>query len=204
MIPFLGRSSNLIGRGGRREMITINDFYGHKHSQKHKEVVMIGLKMIGFKSVIAVLLLLAMDIGYSQTIGNFPQIDVLKSGVENWNRWRGANTSVKPRLDSANLRRANLRRVNLRGADLRGARLEKARLDCADLRGANLEGAYLDSANLREANLAGADLAGARLKGANLWNANLENANFEGAYLKGADLQEANIDGANFKGTHLD
>jgi len=182
--------------------------------------------MTGNKSIRAILLLLVINIGYSQ------QVDLLQSGVENWNKWRKENTTVIPNLDSSRLAGAYLEGVNLQKASLRGAHL-----DSADLRGANLAGAnlsclsssspdpakamphkyevkrgvviiYYDSsyrplqpthligAYLESANLAGADLMQADLRGADLRGANLARADLRGADLCGANLLDANLLGA--------
>ena len=58
--------------------------------------------MIGCKSIITVLSLLAIPIGCSQ------QVHLLKSGVESWNKWREKNTTVIPDLERAHLHGARL------------------------------------------------------------------------------------------------
>ena len=85
-------------------------------------------------------------------------VEILKSGVVNWNSWRSDNTGIKPDLSVANLSWEYLRWANLSGADLSGA----------DLSGADLRGANLSGANLSGANLHGADLHGANLHRADL------------------------------------
>jgi uncharacterized protein YjbI with pentapeptide repeats len=57
-------------------------------------------------------------------------IDILKSGVKNWNKWREENTAITP----------NLQGVNLSGADLEGADFRE-----------NLEGAILEKTDLCKA-----------------------------------------------------
>ncbi len=60
---------------------------------------------------------------------NNKQYEILKSGVEAWNRYRADNPpNTYIYLWGANLRGANLRSANLRGANLRGANLEGANL----------------------------------------------------------------------------
>ena len=80
------------------------------------------------------------------------RIEVLKTNVPLWNRWRNI---FNPEID---LRRADLRRADLRSADLRRADLRRANLYNADLRSAVLDSADLRSADLRSANLHGANL----------------------------------------------
>jgi len=84
---------------------------------------------------------------------NNEHVEILKSGVAEWNEWRKENHSVIPDLQGANLRGANLQgadlwNANLQDADLQGADLWNANLQDADLRGANLRGAYLSRADL--------------------------------------------------------
>ncbi|MBD2054803.1 pentapeptide repeat-containing protein [Oculatella sp. FACHB-28] len=161
------------------------------------------------------------------------QLDRLRQGVEEWNRWRknnhlleidliGANligTDLSGAdLSNANLSNANLLGANLSGADLIGADLNGAILRAANLRAANLRTAILRYANLRGANLSDADLNGtdlsdANLRGANLnstdlsnadlSNADLSNADLSNADLSNADLSNANLNGANLNGANL-
>ena len=65
-------------------------------------------------------------------------IDILKSGVKNWNKWREENKTTK----------LNLVKADLQGANLWGADLERANLQQANLQQANLNGADLQEANL--------------------------------------------------------
>jgi uncharacterized protein YjbI with pentapeptide repeats len=163
--------------------------------------------MIGFKSVIPVMVLLAITIVYSQ------QVDLLKSGVENWNKWRDKNTTIIPDLRKARLDSADLRRAHLEKADLWEARLRRARLDSADLSNVNLDSADLLGADLRGADLPGAQLRSADLQAANLaktvlysadfYRANLQGAQLDSANLEGVDLQRANLQGANLQGADL-
>ena len=98
-------------------------------------------------------------------MANTEQLEVLKSGVEAWNRWREKNPDVKIDLRNADLENAKLKAANLGGANLSGANLSAANLERADLReadlsGGNLRKAYLYGARLRSANLERADLGG--------------------------------------------
>jgi uncharacterized protein YjbI with pentapeptide repeats len=177
-----------------------NDFHGHKYSQKHTEGI-----MICFRIIIAVLIVLATNMSCSRQ----HYIHLLKVGnVENWNKWRGKNTSVKLDLRRANLDSANLQGVDLDSAHLLGADLRGANLDSANLVGADLEKANLDSARLLGADLRGADLDSARLSETDLRGADLDNANLMEADLQGASLDSANLRGAdlrvaNFQGAIL-
>lgn len=117
------------------------------------------------------------------------QLQLLRSGVRNWNQWRENHPQVTPSLDGADLREADLG-----GANLDWAAFAEADLSHANLTGASLKHADLTRARLHDADLTGADLenAGARFaafRGATLARANLCLANLQGADLRGASLQ---------------
>lgn len=95
------------------------------------------------------------------------QVELLRSGVSNWNAWRDENPNAKIHLANA-----ELPRLNLAGADLRHADLRKA-----NLLGVILIGAKLDSADLRETFLREADLTGASLSNADIRSATFSYAN---------------------------
>jgi hypothetical protein len=116
------------------------------------------------------------------------QVELIREGAAEWNRWRTDNDTIWPDLRGAHLSGANLWGANLSEADLRRAKLGRANLREANLRQANLIMADLGGANLSQANLGGAGLYKADLGGANLWGANLSEANLSQANLRGADL----------------
>ena len=129
------------------------------------------------------------------------QAEVLREGVESWNRWREQNRSEPVNLRRVSLNGLDLRGVDLsapdfRGADLRQVSLENADLTEANLRGADLRGAKLAGATLVDANLQSSDLGQTRLMGANL-----EGANLTQAMLRHTDFTSANLRGATFGGT---
>ena len=89
------------------------------------------------------------------------QLEVLKSGVNAWNKWRAAHMDLRPDLSAAHLLGldligANFARADLRKADLRGTNLSDSVLTDARLNGANFFRAVLDRADLAGANLLGA------------------------------------------------
>ncbi|MCP4351776.1 MAG: toll/interleukin-1 receptor domain-containing protein [Desulfobacterales bacterium] len=132
-------------------------------------------------------------------MANKKHLEIIKQGVDVWNKWRKDNPDVKPDLQGANLQIANLQGADLQGADLLVANLQGANLQRANLQGADLQGANLQKADLLVANLQGANFQKANLQGADLWGANLQKADlteadFEGANLERADLQLANIE----------
>jgi hypothetical protein len=131
-------------------------------------------------------------------MANQDQVEILKQGVQVWNKWRAKNLGFHVDLFGANLSGADLRQADLSRADLRQADLWKADLREADLSEANLSGA-----GLMGAYLSGADLGGAHLYGAHLFGADLSGANLRGADLSGADLREANLSETNLGGALL-
>jgi len=144
---------------------------------------------------------------------NEEHIEILKQGVETWNKWRKKNPELIPELSGANLCQANLSGANLIGAslykaNLRGANLSEAVLVTAilykaNLCGANLSEANLVAANLNKAYLYNAELCGANLERAGLSKALLSESNFCGANLNGAILIEANLCDASLYGANL-
>jgi len=76
-------------------------------------------------------------------MANQEHLDILKQGVEVWNRWRKEHLGIFPDLTFA----------DLSFADLRGANLNRANLSRADLNRANLRGVHLRGAELGRANL---------------------------------------------------
>jgi uncharacterized protein YjbI with pentapeptide repeats len=61
-------------------------------------------------------------------MANPEHLEILKQGVERWNRWRQECLNVTPDLGGADLRGANLSRASLGGANLGGADLARASL----------------------------------------------------------------------------
>ena len=59
---------------------------------------------------------------------NQEHLEILRKGVEAWNRWRAENPVI-PNLQEADLRGANLQEANLWGANLQGADLGGATFD---------------------------------------------------------------------------
>ncbi len=87
------------------------------------------------------------------------QLEILKRGVDAWNKWRIDNSGKEIDLSEA----------DLSGTDLTGGNLSYAKLFCAnfkntDLIGANLNGADFFGANLIDTSLIGADLEGVIFK----------------------------------------
>ena len=68
-------------------------------------------------------------------MANAEHLEILKAGVEVWNRWRAENHEARPELTQADLSGANLIDANLRFAFLNGTRLAGTRLDGAKFAG---------------------------------------------------------------------
>ena len=131
-------------------------------------------------------------------MANQEQLDILKQGVEAWNRWRKEHSDIKPDFSNGmffgeidlfrdvELTRSNFRGADLNGVDFRGANLEEAIFDGADLRLADFT-----KVNLTRANLYGTRLLGADFSGANLRKADLSGAQFIRSKIAGADFSQA-------------
>jgi uncharacterized protein YjbI with pentapeptide repeats len=129
--------------------------------------------------------------------------DILKQGVDAWNRWREQSEDPGPELFGLDLSGINLASANLHGAVLSNALLARALLREADLSSADLSGAHLEEANLSYAHLVRSNLIGASLKGADLMSADLKEAKLEGATLRDARIQGANLRSADLGGADL-
>jgi len=70
-------------------------------------------------------------------------LQIIKQGVEAWNKWREAHPEIQPDLFRADLSGADLSGADLMGADLMGAKLSRADLSRANLFRADLSRAYL-------------------------------------------------------------
>ena len=162
-------------------------------------------------------------------MANPEHIEILKQGVEAWNKWRKENPEIKPDLSGivikevlpeqkyfsvslmedekivlgAILKEIDFSHTNFERANLERANLEKANLERANLEKANLFGANLFWANLIEANLEKANLVKANLVVAKLRVANLEGVNIREANLRGANLFGANLERAYINKTNL-
>ena len=56
-------------------------------------------------------------------MANPEHVEILKRGVEVWNKWREENPDVKPDLSYADLRGANLDNADLSGVSLSEAKV---------------------------------------------------------------------------------
>jgi uncharacterized protein YjbI with pentapeptide repeats len=134
-------------------------------------------------------------------MANEEQLQILKQGVDVWNKWREENRDV-----NVDFSEADLIEVKLTGANLNQADIRKAKLSGANLSRADLSQADLSEVDFFRANLSGVDLRRARLTVANLstaylYKANLGATDLTGANLARADLSEADLRGAILRGS---
>src|SRR5947209_12888098 len=113
-------------------------------------------------------------------MANQAHLDILKQGVEPWNRWRAQHPDIHPDLIGVDFSKADLRYVNLSEANLYQADFSKANLYEANLSEASLGYARLTYAILSYARLAKADLRRSSLVDTNLSHANLTNCSVYG------------------------
>ena len=142
-------------------------------------------------------------------MANPEHVEILKQGVEVWNRWRKKNPQVKPDLCQTNLAKMDLRQANLRASllsevDFTGTNLADANLVGTDLRGTLFDEAILSGADLSQADLREANLYGTHLYLATLKRTDLRQAYLEEAILTLADLTKARFCKANLRGAALD
>ena len=154
-------------------------------------------------------------------MANQEHLEILKQGVEAWNKWRDKEQVTWPDLSGA-----DLSRMHLMGFDFTGVNLKGSKLVDTDFFGAKLgvdlkmrkSTIYISSANLVEADLTRANLSYVDLTRANLAGANLTDADLESAVLTRTDLNkagltyallyntnfnEAKLDGTNFTNARM-
>jgi uncharacterized protein YjbI with pentapeptide repeats len=145
-------------------------------------------------------------------MANQEHLDILKQGVDVWNRWRKEHPEIKPSLPDINLAQANLKGVDfsdtwLSFANFQGASLIDANFSNAILEGAELENADLSNANLRDATLhigcKNAIFRNADLSNAQCQYAEFSGVNFESAALIETNFVETGLDGAKFEFAQL-
>lgn len=154
---------------------------------------------------------------------NQTHFEMVKQGVETWNKWREENPEIEPdlsdvdfsglKLNNANLSDTDLRRTNLKNTDFRGANLVRADLrasninqtsfNLAKLREANFSESYLRKSDLSEADLARAYFIRTDLVKVDLCETFLTKADFRWAYLIGTDLRQADLTQADLRWAHL-
>src|SRR2546421_12862213 len=97
-------------------------------------------------------------------MANPEHLDILKQGVEAWNKWREEYPEVRPDLSNAiffdaGLKDTCLSYANLKYADLSGTNLSGANLSGGDLSKADLSGAIAGGITIVRFNVIRADLS---------------------------------------------
>ena len=140
-------------------------------------------------------------------MANQQHLDILRQGVDAWNRWREEHPEIQPDLSDVNL--TQLSNANLSHANLSHANLCRTMLAFTDLSGANLSGADVLETILLRANFNGTNLDRTCFSFSNLREASFINAILinriiiNGANLSKADLSKCNLSGANFSECNL-
>ncbi len=147
-------------------------------------------------------------------MANPEHLDILKQGVEVWNRWRKENPEIFPDLDDAKisgrfLDNIDLSRATFINADCRGTRFLNADLWGSlcintDFSGAQLSQIEASLANFNQATLFGADCYTARFEGADLSKADLEKSYLYRAFFRNTNFTDANLTGALIGATSFD
>ena len=147
-------------------------------------------------------------------MANADHFEILKQGVDRWNKWRDGNPDVNPDLSrielpadlllaGAYLNLVDFRDAKLNGAILYGAKLYQADLSGADLTGATLDYTFLAQAKMVHTKLVGAQLLTATLIDTDLSEADLSNANLQYAQLVGTRLRNARLRKCHVYGTSV-
>ena len=108
-------------------------------------------------------------------MANPEHLEILKQGVEVWNKWREENPDFEPDLAGIKYSRTDWKGIDLSRAVLRDAELSETQLGMSDLTEADLTDANLEGAALKQA-----DLSGSILKDCSFDKALLKAASFSG------------------------
>lgn len=120
-------------------------------------------------------------------MANAEHLKILKSGVENWNKWRKQFPDILP----------NLRNAKLQGMDLQNAIFNDTNLRRSNLSNTNLTGASFRRADLRRANISDSNLFKADLTSATLIETDLQNSTLDECLVYGISAWNNFLDGAN-------
>lgn len=139
-------------------------------------------------------------------MANPEHLDILKQGVDNWNKWRRENVEIQVDLSGTDLSNLDLSMGNFSPA-----RVPKSPIDGIpvvsyigiQLTQINWNSANLQSADFNHANLTGANFRGAHLSGTNFSHANLSNADLSYANIHYTNFSWSNMTSANFTGAEI-
>ncbi len=136
------------------------------------------------------------------------QIELIKKGADEWNKWRIDNKEVKINFANCDLSNFNLFQCNLSGAHLFRTNFTGANLSYTNLTKADLSESNLSEANLSNANLDLADLTKAKVKEVDFTNASVRSAklyfcDFENVKLIGTSFNSSKFYKATFSGIDL-
>ena len=128
-------------------------------------------------------------------MANEQHVEILKQGVEVWNRWRQDHPDIHPDLSGLNLRdddkggsRSSYGPVSGPDSGMFHREFKEMDFSHADLRGAKLYGIDFSGANFHRANLSEADLEWSLFYKADLSYTHLNDANLSESCLNEADL----------------
>jgi hypothetical protein len=129
---------------------------------------------------------------------NPKHLEILKQGVEVWNKWRAKNPDVTPKFH-----RSDFSNVNLASADFSNTEMISCIFDGCDLTSASFAYSLLfvchfKAAKLRRASLFRAQLIGCHCEDATLVASDLQLARIDTTALAGANLGRATLDGTGF------
>jgi uncharacterized protein YjbI with pentapeptide repeats len=140
-------------------------------------------------------------------MADMDHFQILRRGVETWNRWRAENREVTPDLSGLMLT-GDFAGMSFAGADLSDTDLsatsfERTDLSTADLSRADLRKATIRDSNLSHVKLTGATLQAAYLRSCDLHGADLADAHCNDAVLAGVDLSHADLSRIELAGAKL-
>ena len=146
-------------------------------------------------------------------MANQEQLDILRQGVDVWNKWRNENSEVTIDLSEAHLefndlngvdfRKANLRSSHFNHSEIIGAAFNNSNLDGTDFSSAKLIGTNFLRASFKSAELRYADFSDAIFSGVDFSAAKLFGAKFIAAWLKESNFQNAVTNGTVFANVDL-
>jgi hypothetical protein len=122
-------------------------------------------------------------------MANPEHVEILKQGVEVWNKWRKENPKIEPDLSNSDLKNYNLQRANLRWTILAETNLMGMNLSFIDFNHSDLTGS-----NLNECDLSFSNLDDTCFKYAKLNQANLSLSQLWGSEFTRTQLNQTNFD----------